>query len=399
MKRIIILAFSLITALSLSAQTSHDVCTGDTLVLHLTVPISASVQWQQSLDGVQFFDIPGGTGDSLMIPGTTVSRYYRAQITGPVCNPYFSDIEHVNVIPIPVITITGLDSAYCTTDGTVTLTGSPSGGTFTGAGITGNTLNIATAGAGLQNVTYTYTDSYGCSNSLHANYVINAPPTTANAGPDITATSNTVAMAGNALVVGTGLWTIVSGTGGSFANATSPTTNFTGQPNSVYAIVWTISNPPCTPSTDTVIVTMPTGPTLPSVSCGSPSYTLYVHPTDNAGPTPWGCSGIVTNANSDNNGAANTALIVQLCPPPTAAAICNNLVAFGYSDWYLPSYNELECLRVNAATIGGFVSGGYWSSTEHATFNANAMMRTFPSGMSGISGKSNSHNIRCVRKD
>jgi len=207
-------------------------------------------------------------------------------------------------------------------------------------------------------------------------------------------------MAGNTPTTGTGLWSVVSGTGGSFTNATSPTTNFTGTPNSVYTIVWTISNSPCAASTDTLIVTMPTGPSLPWVMCGSPAYTIYVHPTDNAGPTAWGCSGIVAGAGDDNNGASNTAIIVQACGQNTAAAICDNLVAFGFSDWYLPSYNELECLRANEATIGGFAAAAYWSSTEGTgIFTANARYRTFPSGVSGYGSKSNTNRIRCVRKD
>ncbi len=226
--------------------------------------------------------------------------------------------------------------------------------------------------------------------------LVNAMPTVANAGSDINATSTTVQLAGNIPVVGSGLWSILSGTGGSLSNTNDPQASFTGTLNTVYLLAWSISNPPCPASIDTVQVTMPAAPPLPSVTCGS--NTLYVHPVDN-GSSVWGCSGIVAGAGSDDDGALNTALIVQMCPMPTAAHICDNLVAHGFSDWYLPSYNELECLRVNAAAIGGFANAAYWSSTEGTgIFTANARYRTFPSGVSGYGSKSGVHLVRCVRK-
>ncbi|MFC2100845.1 DUF1566 domain-containing protein [Bacteroidota bacterium] len=221
-------------------------------------------------------------------------------------------------------------------------------------------------------------------------------PTPSNAGPDIMATSTSVQLNSNTPVVGSGSWAIISGTGGSFNNSSNPQAVLTGTLTSIYVLTWTISNAPCAASIDTVVVTMPSGPPLPSVTCGS--NILYVHPTDN-GSSVWGCSGFASGANDPNDGAYNTALVVQMCSPPTAALLCDTLVAFGYSDWYLPSYNELECLRVNAASIGGFSNTTYWSSSEGAgILYLNAYYRTFPSGVSGVGTKSTVRPIRCVRK-
>ena len=39
----------------------------------------------------------------------------------------------------------------------------------------------------------------------------------------------------------------------------------------------------------------------------------------------------------------------------TAEAYCNNLTAYGYSDWRMPNFDELEMMYVNRTSIGGFL--------------------------------------------
>jgi hypothetical protein len=398
MKRTLLILALIISSQMLLAQVVHNVCAGSAVVLHLSVPTSGGLQWQQSPDNITYNNIAGATSDTLSIAAAQASLYYRIRITGTNCNPYFSEVRRVNLLPLPVVSISGLSSSYCQTAGPVQLSGIPAGGVFVSTVMTGASFHPGTAGLGSHLITYVYTDSNGCINQASQTTQVMPPPSAANAGSNITSTALSVQLSGNAPAVGTGQWTIASGSGGTFANAGNPLTNFTGTTNSVYTLVWTISNPPCEPSADTVVVTMPTGTILPSVACGG--NTLYVHPTDNAGPTSWGCIGIVAGAGDDNNGALNTTTIVGACGTSTAAYICDNLVAFGYSDWYLPSYNELDCVRSAAASIGGFSAGTYWSSTEGTgIWTANARYRTFPSGTSGYGSKSNTHRIRCVRKD
>ena len=47
-----------------------------------------------------------------------------------------------------------------------------------------------------------------------------------------------------------------------------------------------------------------------------------------------------------------------------AARLCYDLVQGGYSDWYLPSRDELSKLCLNRIAIGGFTQDWYWSSTK-----------------------------------
>jgi len=44
--------------------------------------------------------------------------------------------------------------------------------------------------------------------------------------------------------------------------------------------------------------------------------------------------------------------------------LCDDLVFNGYSDWYLPSSDELNKLYLNKSAVGGFSNTFYWSSTE-----------------------------------
>jgi hypothetical protein len=67
-------------------------------------------------------------------------------------------------------------------------------------------------------------------------------------------------------------------------------------------------------------------------------------------------------------GKSNTTKIVQAQGNSSyAAKLCDDLVLNGYSDWFLPSKDELNLLYINRDVIGGFTNSNvrYWSSTEH----------------------------------
>ena len=70
----------------------------------------------------------------------------------------------LRVTPAPATTLTGLNTAYCITDGTdKTVSFTPAGGILAGSGLTGNKFNPRGAGLGPHTVTYSYTDTVsGC---------------------------------------------------------------------------------------------------------------------------------------------------------------------------------------------------------------------------------------------
>ncbi|NCC73685.1 MAG: DUF1566 domain-containing protein [Sphingobacteriia bacterium] len=71
-------------------------------------------------------------------------------------------------------------------------------------------------------------------------------------------------------------------------------------------------------------------------------------------------------ATAIGTGNANTDTIVAKQGAVNyAAKLCADLVSGGYSDWYLPSKDELNKLYQNRMIIGGFANHHYyWSSSE-----------------------------------
>ncbi|MCB9185755.1 MAG: HYR domain-containing protein [Flavobacteriales bacterium] len=84
--------------------------------------------------------------------------------------------QQVVVNQLPVVSFTGLASSYCENASNVNLVGSPAGGTFSGNGIIGSAFSPVAAGVGNHQVTYTYTDGNGCTNSQTLQVTVNDVP-------------------------------------------------------------------------------------------------------------------------------------------------------------------------------------------------------------------------------
>jgi hypothetical protein len=80
---------------------------------------------------------------------------------------------------------------------------------------------------------------------------------------------------------------------------------------------------------------------------------------------------IGTTSTAVGSGQANTTAIVNAQGPGNyAASICDNLVLNGYSDWYLPSKDELNLLYQHRGSTLIVQLEGYWSSSEVDKNNA-----------------------------
>jgi hypothetical protein len=78
-----------------------------------------------------------------------------------------------------------------------------------------------------------------------------------------------------------------------------------------------------------------------------------------------------------------------------AARICGDLVLNGYSDWYLPSKDELYKLYLNRTAIGGFAAADYWSSSEFSDYFAWILF--FVGGSHNLDARNATYYVRAVR--
>jgi hypothetical protein len=83
----------------------------------------------------------------------------------------------------------------------------------------------------------------------------------------------------------------------------------------------------------------------------------------------WGCEHKKIDASNLTFGLSNTKLIIEHCGFKTAALLCAEFDAEGYSDWYLPSIDELDLLYQGRKYVPEIGAGDYCSSSEYAKGN------------------------------
>jgi hypothetical protein len=126
----------------------------------------------------------------------------------------------------------------------------------------------------------------------------------------------------------------------------------------------------------------------------------YVCAEFNQGNTEWSCFGTNVSAalgTAVGTGQANTSAIVAAACGGVAANICSDLVLNGYSDWFLPSREELRLMAFNLAAygMGNFATDYYWSSSQINSLNVYAV--SFLNGTIISNSKNNHELVRAVR--
>jgi hypothetical protein len=102
------------------------------------------------------------TGETTqMIYATETGAYWVTVTDANGCSN--SDTTEVTVYPLPVVYFASGDTVVCLSSASVQLPEAfPWGGEYSGDGVSGNEFNPAIAGEGEHVITYSYTDSFGC---------------------------------------------------------------------------------------------------------------------------------------------------------------------------------------------------------------------------------------------
>ncbi len=161
-------------------------------------------------------------------------------------------------------------------------------------------------------------------------------------------------------------------------------------------------NTNCTPTNSNVYLVGDTGPAGGKVfylSDNTGLHGLEAAPVDQSTGAPWGCNGTsISGAQGTavGTGAANTAAIVSGCSDAgIAAKIADAYVLNGYTDWFLPSKDELNLLKLKSSVVGGFALNLYWSSSEFDS--TSAWLQYFSDGSQDYLSKYYALPVRAVR--
>lgn len=307
-----------------------SVCSGQSSFVVLTGMGSNIIQWQVSPNGTTWFNVPGGTNDTLNTGPLSSALYYQAIVTGSGwpgsgCGTATSNMVQVNVYTSPTANA-GANQTICSGacanlvgSGGVAYTWQP--GNLSGA-------NVTVCPGSTTTYSLTITDANGCTGT--DNILVNISNASVTASPDVS--------------VCTGNGTILLATGpngntyswspsGTLTGAT--TANPTATPPSTTTYTVTSTNTFGCTAIDSVVVTVSAAPPI-TVSndtslCAGGNATLSASGATTYSWQPGNLSGsvVVVSPNStttytvtgtNNNCTSIDSVVVNISAPPMAYA-------------------------------------------------------------------------------
>lgn len=136
-------------------------------------------------------------------------------------------------------------------------------------------------------------------------------------------------------------------------------------------------------------------------------YALFLAPksTGQNNSVQWKTSNTATtNTQNMDDGYANLqAMVTAGIAQHPMGNWCRNLTIGGHTDWYPPSFNELDRIYTNRNSIVGadaidVDASYYWSSTESFPFTNQARVQVFNSGGTTGGDKTNNMRVRAIRR-
>jgi hypothetical protein len=148
---------------SIAPQSNTTFCQGGSVTLQANTGTGYTYEWYKN--GVFI------SGASLSSYIATTSGNYTVKVIDGSCNATSSAVTVTeNTNPTVSLASIGAFTNYYATP--VTLSGSPSGGTYSGSGVSGNTFNPQQAGLGATSINYSYTNASNCSGSASTSTIV-----------------------------------------------------------------------------------------------------------------------------------------------------------------------------------------------------------------------------------
>ncbi len=248
-----------------NAGNTQTVCAA-TATLAATNPTIGSGVWSVNTGTGNVTTI---TDPSSQVTGLSIgNNSFVWTVTNGVCPGVTSTVTIIRD-DIPTISNAGINQTVCATTYTLNAN-TPSVGNGAWSVIAGtasvNTIsNPASSANGVavgQN-SFVWTISNGVCPSSSSTVIVTRDdfPTASNAGSNQSVCTTTYTLNGNLPTVGTGLWSVITGTA-SVTTVTDPASEVTGLSDGQNNFVWTISNGMCQASSSTVSITKDDLPTI-----------------------------------------------------------------------------------------------------------------------------------------
>jgi hypothetical protein len=249
-----------------------------------------------------------------------------------------------------------------------------------------------------------------CSPAVRSSvFRVNVTASVSNAGPDQTGTSTcgltNVTLAGNASP-GTGVWSIISGTGGTITTPSSSTSNFSGVAGNSYTLRWTVTNGVCV-ATDDVVITFNTIPGNAALAVSTFDVEVLIVGGGGGGSARAGGGGgggqVITTTSSIS--AANSVAITvgtggaggQNGVTPSSAIVAPNTAAYGVNSGGhggTSSFGSINALggAGGPVAVSSRAGGNSYSSTNvvrvggSPSWNSNGSTNGFSGGGGAGSG-------------
>ncbi len=113
-----------------------------------------------------------GTGTSVTVSPSETTIYF-ARGEGGCVTPGACAAVTITVHTLPSVSFDALNNVCSNVSSVILSGGSPSGGTYSGTGVSSGSFSPVTAGNGVHTITYSYTDANSCSNTANSDIMVN----------------------------------------------------------------------------------------------------------------------------------------------------------------------------------------------------------------------------------